>query len=156
MHGAGAGQAGLRHRHRCSAEKRQAEAAQAAINGYADMLEQLPVAMAIFDEDRRLSRYNSGYAKLWSFSTAWLDTNPTIDQILNELRDNRRLPEQRDFVEWKKSQVKAFSSLGQKTEQVWHMPQAQERSHRYLSAPAGAGFSSLARISAITSGWSRD
>ena len=105
-----------------SAEKRQAEAAQAAINGYADMLEQLPVAMAIFDEDRRLSRYNSGYAKLWSLSTAWLDTNPTIDQILNELRDNRRLPEQRDFVEWKKSQVKAFSSLGQKTEQMWHMP----------------------------------
>jgi PAS domain-containing protein len=105
-----------------TAETRQADAAQAAINGYADMLEQLPVAMAIFDENRRLSRYNSAYARLWNLPTTWLDTSPSIDQILNELRDKRRLPEQRDFAEWKKSQVRAFSGLGQKTEQMWHMP----------------------------------
>jgi PAS domain-containing protein len=103
-------------------ETRRAEAAQAALNGYADMLEQLPVAMAIFDANRRLSRYNSAYARLWGLPSAWLDTGPSIEQILNELRDKRRLPEQRDFVEWKKSQTKAFTSLGQKTEQMWHMP----------------------------------
>jgi PAS domain-containing protein len=92
-----------------------------ARDGYSDLLEQLPLATAVFDTDRRLMRYNSAYAELWGLLPVWLDAQPTLDQILTELRDKRRLPEQRDFSGWKSGQLKAFSGLGQKTEQVWHM-----------------------------------
>ncbi|HEV2560590.1 MAG TPA: PAS-domain containing protein [Rhizomicrobium sp.] len=97
----------------------QAEAKlQLNMDANADMLDRMPMAVAIFGTDRKLVSYNSAYAKLWSLAEDWLDTHPTQDEILDSLRETRQLPEQRDFAGWKREQLRQDRS----SEEFWHLP----------------------------------
>jgi PAS domain-containing protein len=87
-----------------------------------DMIERFSTAMAVFDPEQRLVRYNSAYARLWGLSETWLDTQPSQEEILDRLRDSRRLPEQRSFAEWKQDQSQQFDNLSGPSEKFWHLP----------------------------------
>jgi PAS domain-containing protein len=87
-----------------------------------DLLDRLTTAVAVFGADRRLMTYNRAYARLWDLSADWLDTQPRADEILDRLREKRRLPEQRDFAAWKRLQIEMFDKLGPAAEQLWHLP----------------------------------
>jgi PAS domain-containing protein len=97
------------------------------------MLDHFPIAIAVFGADRKLSRHNRAYAELWSLPEEWLDTSPSYDDILNRLREKRRLPEQRNFMDWKKTQLDAFDGLGRRAEQTWHLPRG--KSVRIVTRP---------------------
>lgn len=86
-----------------------------------DFVDRLPLAVAAFDANQTLRRYNQAYVKLWGLEDAWLATRPSLGDILSRLREMRRLPEQRQFNEWKKSQVEAEG----RGEEVWHLPSGQ-------------------------------
>ncbi len=88
----------------------------------AQMIDSLPLAVASFDANRKLTRYNKAYAELWDLPRAWLDTHPSLGDILNRLRDQRLLPEQRNFAQWRKSQVDAAPAQGKEIEETWHLP----------------------------------
>jgi PAS domain-containing protein len=115
-------------------EVARAEAAlQHAREAHSDMMEQLPLGMAIFDSGQRLAGYNSAYAKMWGFPEAWLDTHPSHGEILDRLREHRKLPEQRDFAAWNHDQLRVFANGGRRTEEFWHLPSGQ--SLRILTQP---------------------
>jgi PAS domain-containing protein len=110
----------------------QAEAKlQLNMDANADMLDRMPMAVAIFGADRRLVSYNSAYAKLWSLAEEWLDTHPTQDEILDSLRETRQLPEQRDFTSWRRDQLRQFEN--RESEEFWHLPSG--RSVRVVCQP---------------------
>jgi PAS domain-containing protein len=88
----------------------------------ARMIDQLPVAIAAFDASRKLTRYNSAFARLWDLPDAWLDAHPSLGDILNHLREKRLIPEQRNFAEWRRSRVEAAPGAGQSIEETWHLP----------------------------------
>ncbi|HWY62412.1 MAG TPA: PAS-domain containing protein [Rhizomicrobium sp.] len=92
------------------------------LDAQTDMMERIPTAVAVFDTDRRLVRYNHCYAKLWGLAEAWLDTHPSQEEILDRLRDGRKLPEQRNFAEWKQDQSQLFDGLKGLSESFWHLP----------------------------------
>jgi PAS domain-containing protein len=87
-----------------------------------DMLEKLGTAIAVFDAERRLVSHNTAYASLWDLPEAWLDEHPTQDEIFDRLRDSRKLPEQRNFAEWKQEQAQLFENLGAPQQALWHLP----------------------------------
>lgn len=93
---------------------------KAAIAAEADIVNRMPMAVAVFDGKHILRRHNQAYARLWGLEDAWLDTNPSLGDILSRLRDQRRLPEQRQFSDWKKSQVEGAPEGA--SEEVWHLP----------------------------------
>ena len=99
----------------------------------ADMMERFSTAVAVFDADRNLVRYNTAYAGLWSLADAWLDAHPSMDEILDRLRDERKLPEQRNFSEWKQEQNRLFEGSKEPVEAFWHMPGG--RSLRVIAQP---------------------
>jgi PAS domain-containing protein len=101
--------------------KTQAEMRLAA-DAHTDMLERLPLCIAVFDANQCLTRYNQGYALFWGLSETWLDTHPPLGEILNYLRDSRKLPEQRDFAAWKREQLRTFDNEFRGTEELWHLP----------------------------------
>ena len=70
---------------------------------------------------------------MWGLSDAWLDGAPSYEDILVQLRDKRRLPEQRNFAEWKKAQLDAFDGRGRPSEQTWHLPRG--KSVRIVTRP---------------------
>ena len=90
-----------------------------AFNGVLNTFE---TAVAIFGADRRLATYNAAYARMWHLPELWLDAHPTFSDILDRLREMRRLPEQRDFAAWKRELMKQFEDAGQHHEETWHSP----------------------------------
>jgi len=102
-----------------------------------DMIEHIPFAVATFDADRKLASFNSAYAEMWELPRAWLENCPTYGDILDRLRDRRRLPEQRSFPEWKAAQLMVFESADRRSEEFWHLPNG--KSVRIVIQPHLAG-----------------
>ncbi|MFO1088833.1 MAG: ATP-binding protein [Hyphomicrobiales bacterium] len=94
------------------------------IRAHASTLDKLATAIAIFGPDRRLRFYNSAYAELWGLETGWLDQHPLDGEILDRLREMRRLPEQENFKDWKARQLAAYQTL-EPREMWWHLPSGQ-------------------------------
>ena len=95
---------------------------QQHIDAHADTLDKLATAVAVFGPDRRLNFYNRAYVRLWKLAETWLDTHPTEGEILDRLRELRRLPEQSDFRAWKNQHLKAFERVDNHPEELWHLP----------------------------------
>jgi PAS domain-containing protein len=91
-------------------------------SNHSDVLNVVPTALAIFGSDHRLASYNRAYAALWDVSDAWLTTHPSYVDILDRLRELRRLPDQQDFAAWKRDRVEKFETAGIASEELWHLP----------------------------------
>ena len=86
------------------------------------LLEQLRSAIAIFNADHSLEFYNSAFAQLWGLEDQWLNTSPKLGDILEKLRETRRLPEQADFKNYKKAWLEMFTSLIDPHEDMMYLP----------------------------------
>jgi signal transduction histidine kinase len=85
-----------------------------------ELLEQLRTAIAIFDGDQKLEFYNSSYAQLWRLEEGWLNSHPKLGDILERLRDTRRLPEQVDFKHYKQTWLELFTTqIGSKEDMIY-------------------------------------
>jgi signal transduction histidine kinase len=95
---------------------------QQHLDAHADTLDRLATAVAIFGPDRKLIFYNRAYVRLWELPDNWLDAHPTEGEILDRLRELRRLPEQPDFRAWRQARLKMFERLDDHPEELWHLP----------------------------------
>lgn len=91
------------------------------VDAHDETLDKLKTAVAVFDADQRLSFYNRAFAELFAFEPAWLDTHPSDGEVLERLRAARRLPEQRDFLAWKRERLSLYTHP-QALEEYWHLP----------------------------------
>lgn len=121
---------------RTAQEEARAELAR-HIAAHAEVLEQLGSAIAIFGADTRLKFFNRAYMQLWGFDEAWLESEPTYAEVLEDLRARRRLPEHADFVGFKRDQLALFTSLLEPTEDLEHLPDGTAL--RRLSVPHPLG-----------------
>jgi len=85
------------------------------------MLNCLPQAIAVFDNDQVLREYNDAFVELWGLSETWLNTQPVLGDVLSQLRDDRNLPEQRQFNAWLQTQLEGFSGPDDVIRAVWHL-----------------------------------
>ncbi len=99
-------------------------------------LDQLATAVAIFDADHRLTFYNAAYRSLWGLSADFLDQGPTDSDVLERLRDARRLPEEVDFRKWRGALHEAYRALEAK-EHAWYLPGG--RTLRVVTTPNPEG-----------------
>ncbi|MFO1150119.1 MAG: PAS-domain containing protein [Alsobacter sp.] len=106
---------------------------QNVAKSHAATLDQIPTAVAIFDGAKRLKFCNAAYVKLWQLDAAFLDTHPTDGEILDRLRNARRLPEQADYRGWKSGLMEAYRSLDTKEHAPWYLPDG--RTLRVVSNP---------------------
>ncbi len=84
-------------------------------------LNELPIAVAMFDRQKQLRFNNAAYQKLWSLDSEYLKTRPSDGEILDSLRVGRRIPEQVDFRGWKLSLLEGYQKT-ETTEHLWHLP----------------------------------
>src|SRR5690606_9367221 len=84
-------------------------------------LDRLATAFAVFDAGQRLSHFNQAYVDLWQLDAEWLLTHPRDGEILDRLRQARRLEERADYREWKQSWLSAYGTDKQ-VEDRWHLP----------------------------------
>lgn len=61
----------------------------------------IPIGLAVFDAERSLSMFNPALSELLSIDPAWLAARPDFIGFLERLREQRKMPEARDFVAWR-------------------------------------------------------
>ncbi|MCZ6455417.1 MAG: ATP-binding protein [Alphaproteobacteria bacterium] len=107
------------------------------IAAHSDVLENVAAAIAIYGPDTRLKFYNAAYGRLWDADTVWLDTEPTLGEELETLRDRRMVTEEVDFRAFKADQIKLFTSLIAPTETLVHLPDGKTLFKRISPHPFG-------------------
>jgi signal transduction histidine kinase len=96
---------------------------QQHVDAHADTLDRLTTAVAIFDRAQKLNFYNDAFVRLWNLPDSWLDLHPTDGEILDRLRETRRLPEQRDYQAWKRQRLAFYEqALDYAPEDLWYLP----------------------------------
>ena len=92
------------------------------VNAHADVLESIYAAVAIYGHDGRLTFCNHSFARLWGIEETWLATEPTLGEMLERLRESRRLPEFADFPAFKRERCAMFTSLIEPRHELMHLP----------------------------------
>jgi len=92
------------------------------IAAHGEVLERLGSAVAIFGGDTRLKFFNRAYVHLWGLDEQWLGAEPTLGEVLEALRERRRLPEFADFQGFKQEQLKLFTSLIEPMQELIYRP----------------------------------
>jgi len=87
-----------------------------------ELLEQLQSAIGIFSNDQTLEFYNSSFAQLWGLEDGWLNKKPKLGDLMEKLRETRRLPEQADFRRFKESWISMFTGLIKPHEDMLYLP----------------------------------
>ncbi|MGD0144669.1 MAG: PAS-domain containing protein [Rhizomicrobium sp.] len=106
-------------------------------DAHCEVFDHMSTAVAIFGTDRRLIISNTVFAKQFDLAERWLESLPTLDEILETLRAAGRLPEQREFAVWKRRLLDLFNEPRTDTSEVWHLPSG--KSERMSSHPHALG-----------------
>ncbi len=96
-------------------------------DAHADTLDKLQTAVAIFGRDQKLTFYNKAFVGLWGLPESFLDKRPSDGEVLDRLRDTRKLPEQRDYMAWKRGRLALYAEGARQnsSEDSWHIPGGQ-------------------------------
>lgn len=89
---------------------------------HSETLNKLSTAVAIFGSDKRLDYYNSAFSRLWKLPEHMLLEHPHHGEVLEAMREARRLPEQANFPEWKTQQLSVYMEVPEPVEEMWHLP----------------------------------
>jgi signal transduction histidine kinase len=92
------------------------------IAAHDDVLQSLGNGIVIFGPDRRVKFFNTAYREQFGLDAAFLRGEPTIDQVLEALRERRQIAEQADFRSFKQEFVRHVMTLVEPFEDLMHTP----------------------------------
>jgi signal transduction histidine kinase/transcriptional regulator with PAS, ATPase and Fis domain len=107
------------------------------IEAHDEVLDHLSTAIAVFNAEGTLQYYNHAYVNLHHFEENFLKAHPRLDEVLEELRNMRQLPEYADFPTYKKRRLQQLKEQVIPQEELMHLP--DERTLRIFSAPHPMG-----------------
>ena len=119
-------------------EEEQARAELARFQGtQRDLLDRLSAGVAQFGRDRSLIFFNQPFARLFGLTADFLADRPEFDRVIDAMREARKLPEPRDFPNWKAERREWFTAGLAAVEEDWELP---DRRHlRVLAQPLPDG-----------------
>jgi signal transduction histidine kinase len=92
------------------------------IQSQRDLVDRMTAGAAQFDSDRNLSVFNRPFAAMAQIEPEWLNEKPEFDRVLERMRENNRLPETRDFPNWKSERRAWFTIPDEVIEEDWMLP----------------------------------
>lgn len=98
------------------------EALRRHVEAHDETLNHIADAVAIFSRAKKLTFNNTAFAEMWGLEPAWLAESPSHGEILDRLRQRRRLPETADYARWKASELDRYEALGAAPDELWPLP----------------------------------
>jgi signal transduction histidine kinase len=92
------------------------------IAAHDDVLQSLGNGIVIFGPDRRVKFFNAAYRDQFGLDANFLRGEPTIDQVLEALRERRQIAEQADFRSFKQEFIRHVMTLVEPFEDLMHTP----------------------------------
>ena len=104
------------------AERSLREFVQTLTKTFAD----LPIGLAIFDRQRNLQLFNPALIDLTGLPTGFLTARPTLFDFLDQLREQRMVPEPKDYRSWRQhmANLESAAATGHHQE-TWSLPGGQ-------------------------------
>ncbi|TJZ92343.1 PAS domain-containing protein [Paracoccus gahaiensis] len=104
------------------AERSLREFVQTLTKTFAD----LPIGLAIFDQGRKLQLFNPALIDLTSLPTGFLTARPSLVDFLDQLREQRMVPEPKDYRSWRQhmANLETAAATGHHVE-TWSLPGGQ-------------------------------
>lgn len=99
----------------------------------------LATGLAVFDRKRQLIVFNPSLVTLTGLEPQWLISRPTLYDFINHLRENRVVPERKDFTDWR-SKVSALERSAKDGTycETWTLPNGQTYRMTGKPHPEGA------------------
>ncbi len=92
------------------------------VDAHDETLNHLADAVAIFGPSKRLAFHNTAFQTLFDLDSAWLDERPTHAELLDRLRQRRRLPEVMDYAGWKARELDFYGAAQASPDDSWSLP----------------------------------
>lgn len=101
-----------------------------------DLLDMLSSGVAQFDADANLIFANTPFQRMFALRDQWIDDQPEFVRLLDRMRENGKVPEVRDFPEWRRQRENWFRST-KGSEENWLLPDGTHL--RVLAQPLPTG-----------------
>ena len=95
---------------------------QRHVRAHDETLNHVDEGVAIFRADRRLVYHNRAFTRLWSLKESFLLDRPSHGQILDQLREDRKLPAKANFGEWRAEELAHYQMKKSVAEDIWRLP----------------------------------
>ncbi|MBR9834850.1 MAG: PAS domain-containing protein, partial [Alphaproteobacteria bacterium] len=92
------------------------------VKAHDETLNHVADAVAIFSADRKLTFHNRAFAKMWQLDEGFLLDMPSHGQLLDRLRERRRLPARNDYAAWRAEELASYLDISGIQEDEWHLP----------------------------------
>ena len=94
----------------------------------------LPIALAVFDKDRRLALFNPALLDLTGLAPAFLSARPDTMSFFDQLRENRIMPEPKSYAEWRQRLADLIKAArDDRYTETWSLP--NDRTYRISGRP---------------------
>ncbi len=87
-----------------------------------EVLERLAIAIIIVGQDGTIKFFNGAFARLWGINEAWLEAGPTLADLLDQLRQQRMLPETGNFAAMRSEWTTWIKGLIEPRQELLHLP----------------------------------
>jgi len=92
------------------------------VRAHDETLNHVADAVAIFSAERKLTFHNRAFAKMWDMDEGFLLDMPTHGQLLDRLRERRKLPAQAEYAKWRAEELSYYLDISGIEEDEWHLP----------------------------------
>ncbi len=86
-----------------------------------DMLDNMSAGVAQFDVNKAMTFCNQPFQRVFSLRPQWVTNTPEFDRVLERMREAQRIPEVRDFPEWREEKSRWFNAT-EASEENWLLP----------------------------------
>ncbi len=107
------------------------------LESQSETLNRLRSPVAIFGPGQTLRFHNNAFARLTGISEEQLSAGIRHSELLDEMHERRKLPEQANFRRWKEAILKQYTTLLEPSEEMWHLPDGT--AHRVVTQPHPLG-----------------
>ncbi len=107
------------------------------VKAHDETLNHVADGVAIFGPDRRLTFYNRAFSAMWDFEEGFLLESPSHGELLDRLRQGRKLPARADYAAWRADELSYYLDISGIEEDKWSLPDGRTLSVTRQRHPMG-------------------
>lgn len=95
-------------------------------------------AILLLDSDFSIARFNQKLVDLFDIDPEWISKNNSYLAFLDKLRETRKLPELKDYIQYREMQIKLLTEISETKHELMHIPGGKTLKMTIVPVPTGS------------------